>query len=429
MKPINGMDEDWKLLVSFLPENWERLAIRTDALKGLRRNKSAEKCLRTLLMHLACGYSLRETALRAREARLANLSDVALLKRLRKSEQWLYELCRELFEQANREGQQGGLNHRIRLVDATHVSEPGKTGSLWRIHYSLRWPSLRCDYFRLSSASGSGSGKSLSPLPVQAGDCLLADRGYSSARGIHQVVSQGADVILRLNPRAIRVLDPGDQPFKWAEALQSIPGPGEIKQWQVRLSLRDGTQVPGRICVIAKSRQATERACKKLRKKAYEQRIALEADTLLYAGYILTFTTLAETELNARQVLEWYRLRWQIELVFKRFKQIAQLGHLPKNDPQSAKAWLYGKMLVALLIEKLLAHARSVSPGDIRSMQTRPPSRWREFAFMLHPLQHCIHPRLGLSCSFINWSRFARELSESPRERKTQAQKYPNTTS
>jgi hypothetical protein len=374
MKPTNGMDEDWGVLVSFLPEDWERLATRTDALKGLRRNKSAEQCLRTLLMHLACGYSLRETALRAREARLANLSDVALLKRLRKSEQWLYELCRKLFEESSTENQHSGLNRRIRLVDATHVSEPGKTGSLWRIHYSLSWPSLRCDYFRLSSTSGSGAGESLSPIPVQAGDCLLADRGYSSARGIHQVVSQGADVILRLNPRAIRVLDTEGHSFKWIQALQSIGGPGEIKQWSARISLRDGTQVPGRICVIAKSQQATERACKKLRKKAYEQRIALEADTLLYAGYILVFTTLADTELSAGQVLEWYRLRWQIELVFKRFKQIAQLGHLPKNDPQSARAWLYGKMLVALLVEKLIAHARSVSPWGY-PLHEDPPSQ------------------------------------------------------
>jgi hypothetical protein len=374
MKPTNGVDEDWKVLVSFLPEDWERLAIRTDAVKGLRRNQSAEKCLRTLLMHLACGYSLRETALRAREARLANVSDVAVLKRLRKSEQWLYELCRKLFEEANLESQHLGLKRRIRLIDATHVSEPGKTGSLWRIHYSLSWPSLRCDYFRLTPDSGSGSGESLSSIPVQAGDCLLADRGYSSARGIHEVVRQGADVILRLNPRAIRVLDAEGQPFKWVEALNSLAGPGQIKQWQGGISLRDRTLVPGRICVIAKSQQATERACKKLRKKAYEQRIALEADTLLYAGYILTFTTLAETELSAWQVLEWYRLRWQIELVFKRFKQIAQLGHLPKNDPQSARAWLYGKMLVALLVEKLIAHARSVSPWGY-PLHGRPPAQ------------------------------------------------------
>ena len=93
------------------------------------------------------------------------------------------------------------------------------------------------------------------------------------------------------------------------------------------------------ICAIAKSEQATELAYKRLRKKAYEKRIALEADTLLYAGYILTFTTLAETELSAWEVLEWYRLRWQIELVFKRFKQIAQLGHLPKSVFKKSYAW------------------------------------------------------------------------------------------
>jgi hypothetical protein len=67
-------------------------------------------------------------------------------------------------------------------------------------------------------------------------------------------------------------------------------------------------------------------------------------------------------------------LRWQVELVFKRFKQIAQLGHLPKNDPQSARAWLYGKMLVALLVEKLIAHARSISPWGY-PLHGLPPSK------------------------------------------------------
>ena len=62
------------------------------------------------------------------------------------------------------------------------------------------------------------------------------------------------------------------------------------------------------------------------------------------------------------EVLEWYRTRWQVELVFKRFKSLAQLGHLPKHDDESAKAWLYGKLLVALLVEKLIRHATAISP-------------------------------------------------------------------
>ena len=59
---------------------------------------------------------------------------------------------------------------------------------------------------------------------------------------------------------------------------------------------------------------------------------------------------------------------------FKRFKQIAELGHLPKHDEESAKAWVYGKLLVALLTEKIIRHASAVSPWGYRllSEDTQP---------------------------------------------------------
>ena len=44
-----------------------------------------ETLLRLFLLHVARGYSLRETAVRAREAGLATISDVGLLKRLRRT--------------------------------------------------------------------------------------------------------------------------------------------------------------------------------------------------------------------------------------------------------------------------------------------------------------------------------------------------------
>ncbi len=81
------MNEDWNLLKTFFPNDWKNLAVNTKALKGLRKDKSEEKLLRTLMIHLGCGYSLRETVVRAKRA---NLADVALLKRLKKSKEWLY---------------------------------------------------------------------------------------------------------------------------------------------------------------------------------------------------------------------------------------------------------------------------------------------------------------------------------------------------
>ena len=85
-----------------------------------------------------------------------------------------------------------------------------------------------------------------------------------------------------------------------------------------------------------------------------------------FAKYVIVFTTFPTAEFTDADVLEWYRTRWQVELVFKRFKSLAQLGHLPKRDDESAKAWLYGKLFVALLVEKLISHARTTSPWGYR---------------------------------------------------------------
>ena len=73
-----------------------------------------------------------------------------------------------------------------------------------------------------------------------------------------------------------------------------------------------------------------------------------------------------EAAFATAQVLEWYRTRWQVEPVFKRFKSLAQLGHLPKFDDESARAWLYGKLLVALPVAKPIRHATAVSPWGYR---------------------------------------------------------------
>src|SRR5215218_7500792 len=115
---VPAMNEDWPLLVSLLPARWRELAHETGATKGLRQDKDEESYLRVLLLHLACGYSLRETAVRAREAKLAELSDVALLKRLRKSKEWLHALCRALLaEQAAPPKRRASPS--LRLIDAT----------------------------------------------------------------------------------------------------------------------------------------------------------------------------------------------------------------------------------------------------------------------------------------------------------------------
>ena len=126
----NALDEDWDLLMSFFPSDWKTSACRTGALKGLRQDKSEENYLRVLLMHFSGGFSLRETAVRARQAGLADLSNVALLKRLRKGKNWLHELCCGLFaERGIKSPYNPGVG--LRLMDATVVNPTFDTGHLF----------------------------------------------------------------------------------------------------------------------------------------------------------------------------------------------------------------------------------------------------------------------------------------------------------
>ena len=352
--------EDWELLVSFLPGNWRNLAAETGALKGLRKDKSPENLLRVLWMHLGCGHSLQETAVRARKAHLADLSAVALWHRLRKSRPWLHALCVELFRERGVElAATGGL--QVRAIDATTVREPGRTGALRRLHYSVRLPSLACDFFRLTATKGAGTGESLTQFPIHAGDYLLADRGYSTAVGLGHVAAAGGHVIVRVNTAALPLQTRTGRPFDLLSAVRALRRAGTVRSWEVRAVGR-GVAVAGRACALRKTREAIRIAHRSLREQASKKGTQLQPQALEFAKYVIVFTTFPAADFTDADILEWYRTRWQVELVFKRFKSLAQLGHLPKHDDESARAWLYGKLLAALLVEKRICYARSISP-------------------------------------------------------------------
>jgi hypothetical protein len=190
-KKRTSRETNWQTRVSFFPPDWEHLAAETRAKVRLRGFRSVAALMRTLLLHVARGYSLRETVVRARIARLAPVSDGALLKRLRRAEEWFRPLCMALLQEQGIEMPQAHPQLRLRLVDSTTSKEPGKTGSLWRVHYRFRVPEVRGAAFTLTPTKGVGTGDTLTQFPIAPGAHLIADRGYCHAKGIEHVVSNG----------------------------------------------------------------------------------------------------------------------------------------------------------------------------------------------------------------------------------------------
>lgn len=372
MQPWTIAQEDWGVLLSLLPKEWKDLASSCGAIERLRGFGSEQAVLRTLLLHIGQGYSLRETAVRARMGGLAEVSDVALLKRLRKSEEWFRSLCLALMRENGILLPEAVEGLNVRVVDATLVNEPGKTGSTWRIHYSLRIPSLTCDFFELTPAKGKGNGETLQRYAVAPSDFIMGDRGYSSPVGIEHVVGSGGHVLVRVNTGIMPMVTMKGRGFPLLKELRSIKKPGIIREWSIQIKT-EHSAVRGRLCVLRKSKHATMRARRRIHRKARKDGTKLKKETLACAKYVMVFTTLPADRLTAERVLEWYRVRWQIELLFKRLKVLAQLGHLPKSDPESSKAWLYGKLFLALLTEKSVRVSRGFSPWGYGIGTEAPP--------------------------------------------------------
>lgn len=344
-------DEDWQALISFLPAGWEELAVSSGALKRARGFADPERLLRVLFIHLAQGCSLRETAVRARRSGVADVSDVAILKRLRRCEGWLLALCRDLCRSTAPlcAGLQN-LRRRLVAVDATCISEPGSTGTDWKLHYALQLPSLDCLHFELTDAAGA---ERLGRFPFAPGDVVLGDRAYCTLPGIAGVLERGADVLVRMKLSQTNFHRPGRaEEFDFLQAGQSL-GENQSAQWAVVLGDAAGVGVSGRLCLLRRSEEVARLDRERIQREARKKQRNVRERTLLAADFVGLFTTLPAGEFPAELCFEIYRFRWQIELAFKRLKTLTSFGHLPKQDPASCRAWIYGKLLVGLLAERM----------------------------------------------------------------------------
>lgn len=348
-------EEDWDVLLRLFPADWEPLARSSGAVGRLRGFDSVGDLLRTLLLHVGPGYSLRETAVRAKAAGWAQVSDVALLKRLRAAGEWWRRLCVALL----REQGGDGATEPVRLVDASLICEPGPTGSQWRLHYSLRLPSLVCDHFELTPAAGAGNGERLDRFALAAGEIVLADRAYIHPQALSWAAAQKIGLVVRYNSGSTPLIDARGRRWPLLPRLRKLR-PGRSTAWRVHVRTAAGL-LGGRLCAITKSAEATAQARRKIQQRAQRNQAQVREETLELAAYVLVWTSL-DAEFDSTRVLALYRQRWQIELAFKRLKSLAELGHLPKRDPDSSRAWLYGKLLLSLLGQKLGRQGQDISP-------------------------------------------------------------------
>jgi hypothetical protein len=353
-------------------EEWSQIVLRLGGEKALassarehkafiraRRIKAPSDVLRLALMYGPGGCSLRGLAALAAGYGIANVSNVAVLDRIKQSADWLEFLCKKTLSTLLEASSIGGLSRRLRIVDGSRLEGPGDRA--WRLHLCYD-PVLG----RIADAviTTTKQGERLDRLAVVPGEIRIADRGFPQPDGIRNVLDAGADLLVRLTWNSLQMTDADGEPLDWLALFERTNVEG-LLDMPVRVQKARSPMKPMqmRLVVIKKPPAAAEKArAKALRASRKDQHRRLDPRTLAGADHIVLLTSLDHQEFPPDRLGNLYRLRWQIELALKRLKSILHIDRLPAKDPDLARAWLHAHLLFALLLDEQIAELGAVSP-------------------------------------------------------------------
>jgi Transposase DDE domain len=369
--------DDWQTIESLLPANWEQLAQVHKQLEikhGNAKITNARDLLRLILVHAACDLPLRQTVALVAEAGGPTLSPMRLHKKMIRAGSYLHALVTAVVESPMGSCPEKWGGYEVSVVDASIISRPGSAYGDGRLHLRMRLSDLK--YLQVR-CTGVDEGETLRRFDFAPGELVVADRGYSQARGIAHVLDCGADVLVRLNRVSMPTFWPCTEvPFDIMSALRALPR--DVPREQdvvVRHSVAGHVRtIHGRLCMVRLPEREAQRARKRLRRRLQKSGIQLNADTLEAAGYVVLFTTTSNERLSAAQCVELYRLRWQVELQIKRWKSICGFDRMPNFRDDTIVSWLYAKMLAAVLLEKLASlHSEVFPPIDWEEEREQEP--------------------------------------------------------
>lgn len=344
-------------LLRMMPEGYEDACYATKAIIRNRDIKDPNDLMMLALFHLLTGCSLIEVSEISKLAKLGNISDVAFMKRFSNCSEWFKWILTSIQEnnmQITRyELPEKLKQYRILAVDASDVTEKGKSSRIFRLHFALDIIHMHAALYNIT---GNNVGEHLRNFALVKDDLVLADRVYSCITGIEYCIEKGCQYIARMRMNSFK---PYDKDGKQLELLAFIQGKesGELHAYaRKERGENAGKLYPVRICFTKKTDDSIASTRKKMKRKESKRQMTITPETYLFNEYMVVTTSLDDT-FSVDEIMNLYRYRWQVELYFKRLKSILDYGELPKKSEKSIFSWLNGKLMIAVLIESMLGNA------------------------------------------------------------------------
>ena len=343
--PLTDPDTLFEELLQDLPAETVPMAREFQAFVRAKKVKTPVQLLRVVFLYCGLDKPLREVA-GTFTALYESITDQSVAERLRACGPWVKALLRRMLALPAVETLPPG--RRFVVIDASSIQAPGATGTDHRLHIAMDLVSLQ---FLEVLVSDVHTGETLKHFTLMPGDVVFADRGYAQCQGMRTAVQQGAALIVRLNPFSVLLGDATGAPFALGAALKRQKM-ATLRTLAVTLHAAGGQhEVQGWVHAYRLNAEQANRARHKCRQG--HKKGTPTAESLLLAGWVLVFTTLAPAVLSARTIMALYRCRWQVEIAIKRWKSVLDVDALrAKATSPLAEVWLHGKLLYALLLER-----------------------------------------------------------------------------
>lgn len=371
----------WHTIAAFLPPEYEALADEHKQVEtkfGNAKLRDADTLLRFIFLHVGAELPLRQTVVVMAEAGLPKLSPMRLHKKMGRAVPYLQALVQRMVDWPTEGAAERWGGYTFSAVDATVVCGPGAIGTDARIHTKLRVADVALTDVQVTDEHG---GESFRRFSWDAGELAVGDRAYFTPPGIQHVLDAGGDVLVRYRLDGVEFRDADDEIVDVLDSVAHL-AVGEVLDMEVGAKLPDCI-APGRLIAYRLSEDAVERARERLRR---EKGAKLSARVYESAKYVLLFTTAARERLDAARCLQGYRLRWQIELQFKRWKSLCGFDLLPNQRDDTTLAWLYTKVLLGLVLDRMASIPAELSPPE------RPVAVSHVTTDVVRPLEAHQHP-------------------------------------
>ena len=368
---FNQTDNTFASLLQDLPPALLQSAQEFAAFRRQRKIKNVAQLFQTVLLYCGLDFTLRDTA-GVLTLLGTQISDQAVSDRLSACAVWLSAMLQEMLP-ALPVAAATEVGQRWILIDGSTVQAPGAKGTSYRLHLGWDWLTQTMVEMRVTDVR---TGESLQLYAIQAGDVVLADRGYARFKDCAYVLDKGGNLIIRYAPQILPVLEEMGGALNLADELWASDAP--VVSRKVLMKKDESKQELYLHCFRLPPEKAAE-ARRKKRVTAHRKGHKLKKETLEYAEWVMILTSFAPGQISAAEIGQIYRLRWQIEIVIKRLKSVLELDKLrARAGGKLAQVYLLGKSLYALLIER-----RAGKSGQGQELAWR---MWKLVAEQVRPL-------------------------------------------